>query len=209
MSRSLSLGATLIPRLFFTTFAAYTFQSRCLSFAPESSSYNSSRTVLEYVAAGTNLSFPDNDPTCARPSQLVTVDLCRVGLSIPTSNRSSISFELWLPENWSGRFLSTGNGGIDGCRSFIPVQNISQKRRGALGGLTRDLGIKYEDLAYTTANSFAAVGSNNGHNGTTAITMYQNSDVVTDFAWRSCVSCIYYLQFPSSYPKEPRPYGGC
>ncbi len=138
MFRSLDLRAILIPCFFFTTFAQYTFQSKCLSFTPEAYSYNSSRTVLEYVAAGTNLTFPDNDPTCARPSQLVTVDLCRVGLSIPTSNRSSISFELWLPENWSGRFLSTGNGGIDGCRFFILVQNISQKSVRPLSGLTRE-----------------------------------------------------------------------
>lgn len=138
MSRSLSLGAILIPYLFSTAIAEYSFQSRCLSFTPESYSYNSSRTVLEYVAAGTNLSFADNDPTCARPSQLVTVDICRVGLSIPTSNRSSISFELWLPENWSGRFLSTGNGGIDGCRFFVPMQKILQKRVRPSSGLTRE-----------------------------------------------------------------------
>ncbi|KAF6220895.1 hypothetical protein HO133_002575 [Letharia lupina] len=132
----------------------------CISFTPEAYIYNSTRHLLTYVAAGTNLTLPDNDPTCARPSQIVAVDICRVGLSIPTSNRSSISFELWLPEDWSHRFLVTGNGGIDGC-------------------------IKYEDLAYTTQNNFASVGSNNGHNGTTAITMYHNPDVVTDFAWRS------------------------
>ena len=91
------------------------FQHRCLSFTPEAYIYNSTRRVLTYVEAGTSLAFPDNDPTCARPSQLVTVNLCRVALSIPTSNRSSISFELWLPEDWSDRFLATGNGGIDGC----------------------------------------------------------------------------------------------
>ena len=51
-------------------------------------------------------------------------------------------------------------------------------------------GTKYVDLAYTTQHGFASVGSNNGHNGTTAITMYHNPDVVTDFAWRSCVVLI-------------------
>ena len=55
------------------------------------------------------------------------------------------------------------------------------------GTETCRVGIKYEDLAYTTQNGFAAVGSNNGHNGTTAITMYKNPDVVADFAWRSWV----------------------
>ena len=91
------------------------FQDRCLSFTPESYIYNSTRHVLEYAKAGTKLTFPDNDRSCNRSSQLVNVDLCRVGLSISTSRRSSISFELWLPAKWSGRFLATGNGGIDGC----------------------------------------------------------------------------------------------
>ncbi|KAL8686715.1 MAG: hypothetical protein Q9218_006916 [Villophora microphyllina] len=47
------------------------------------------------------------------------------------------------------------------------------------------IGIKYEDLAYTTRYGFASVGSNNGHNGTTARTMYRDPDVVADFSWRS------------------------
>lgn len=63
------------------------FQQRCLSFTPESLVKNSTRTVLEYVPANTTLKFPDNDASCERPSQLVSVDLCRVALSIPTSNR--------------------------------------------------------------------------------------------------------------------------
>ena len=95
------------------------FQKRCLSFTPERYVSNSTRKFLDYVPAGTNLTFPGNDATCARPSQLVSADLCRVALSIPTSNRSSIIFEMWLPVHWSGRFLGTGNGGIDGCEYDI------------------------------------------------------------------------------------------
>lgn len=90
-------------------------KKKCLAFTPEAYIANSTRQVLEYVPAGTNLTFPDNDPTCARPSQVVSADLCRIALLIPTSNRSSITFEMWLPVQWSGRFLGTGNGGIDGC----------------------------------------------------------------------------------------------
>ena len=62
----------------------------------------------------------------------------------------------------------------------------------SLGVLTEEfyVGIKYEDLAYGTHNRFASVGSNNGHNGTAAVTMYHNPDVVTDFAWRSCVILV-------------------
>ena len=99
--------------------ALLSFEDRCSSFTPEAHVYNSTRYVLEYVTAGSNLTFPDNDPTCARPAQLVEVNLCRVALSVPTSNRSSISLELWLPEDWSFRFLGTGNGGIDGCKFHL------------------------------------------------------------------------------------------
>ncbi|KAF3481130.1 ferulic acid esterase [Arthroderma uncinatum] len=117
--------------------------------------------AIEFIPAGTNLTFPSNDPSCNRPSQVVAVDICRVALHASTSSRSGVHFEVWLPMNWQRqRFLATGNGGIDGC-------------------------IKYEDLAYGVKNGFAVVGSNNGHNGTTAISMYRNLDVQIDFAWRA------------------------
>ena len=118
MAHTLSLILSLLTWSPLAVHAVYSFHDRCLSFTPEAYIYNSSRHVLTYVPAGTNLTLPDNDPTCARPSILVAVGICRVGLSIPTSNRSSVSFELWLPEDWSDRLLVTGNGGIDGCESF-------------------------------------------------------------------------------------------
>ncbi|MCJ1243336.1 putative feruloyl esterase B-2 [Trapelia coarctata] len=140
-----------------------TFLERCQGFNAETKIHNSTIEVLQYVPASTNLSFPYNDPSCARPYQLVSIALCRIALSTPTSNRSSITFELWLPEVWSGRLLGTGNGGIDGC-------------------------IKYEDLAYGTANGFATYGSNNGHNGTGGVAFHGNEDVVVDFAWRAVLA---------------------
>ncbi|KAI1081701.1 Tannase/feruloyl esterase [Whalleya microplaca] len=153
-----------IPSFALTAFAATSnisrFQDRCLSFRPELHVYNSTRTELAFVPAGTNLTFPDNDPTCNRKSQLVSEDTCRVALSIPTSNRSSITFEMWLPGSWTGRILATGNGGIDGC-------------------------VKYEDVAYGAANGFSTVGTNNGHNGTYGDAFYHNDDVVVDYAWRA------------------------
>lgn len=51
----------------------------------------------------------------------------------------------------------------------------------------------YEDLAYATANGFAAVGTNNGHDGTTGVQFLNNDEVVTDFSFRA-----YALNFPSS-----------
>ena len=48
--------------------------------------------------------------------------------------------------------------------------------------LTTHPGIKYKDLAYTTQNGFAAIGSNNSYNGTGGLTFYWNPNVVEDFA---------------------------
>ncbi|KAF5657229.1 feruloyl esterase [Fusarium heterosporum] len=141
--------------------ASDTFRSRCLALKPAKLIHNATLTRQEFVPAGTTLQLSDNVPTCNRLSQAVTVDLCRIALQIPTSKRSSISFELWLPSEWNkSRYLATGNGGIDGC-------------------------IKYEDLAYGTTNGFATMGTNNGHNGTTAITMLNNPEVIKDFSYRS------------------------
>jgi feruloyl esterase len=81
-------------------------------------------------------------------------------MHVDTSNASGIVLEAWLPSNWSGRFLSTGNGGLAGC-------------------------IQYYDLAYTAGLGFAAVGANNGHNGTSGKPFYNAPEVVEDFAYRS------------------------
>lgn len=83
-----------------------------------------------------------------------------MALRVPTTNQSEISVEAWLPANWTGRFLSTGNGGVSGC-------------------------IQYEDMAYASDLGFATVSGNNGHNGTRGIAFGENDDVVLDFAWRS------------------------
>ncbi|KAH7367852.1 feruloyl esterase B [Plectosphaerella cucumerina] len=137
------------------------FSERCLALKPQLLVHNSLLTKLEVVTKGSTVDLSDNVESCNRRSQTVEADLCRVGLQIPTSRRSSISFEVWLPEKWDGgRYLGTGNGGVDGC-------------------------IKYEDLAYGTANGFATMGTNNGHNGTTAAAMLNNPDVIEDFSYRA------------------------
>ena len=99
-----------------TVWALKPFESRCLAFKPENYIQEATRNVLQFVTAGTTLTFPDNDASCNRASQAVSVDLCRFALSIKTSSTSNVVFEAWFPDNWSGRFLATGNGGIDGCR---------------------------------------------------------------------------------------------
>ncbi|KAI9697495.1 MAG: Tannase and feruloyl esterase [Bogoriella megaspora] len=136
----------------------------------------------QYVPAGTNLSFADSDPTCQASGyafQAVSVSLCRIALYVATSNRSGISMETWLPSNWTGRFLSTGNGGLNGC-------------------------IPYNDMAYTTGLGFATVGANNGHNGTSGEAFLNNSEVVTDFAWRSIhTNVVVGKEITNEFYKKP------
>jgi feruloyl esterase len=130
------------------------------------SSFNAPHVTVnlaQYVPAGTNLSLPQQgtgDANCGNTAQVVPVDLCRITANVATSNRSEVYLEAWLPSNWTGRFLSTGNGGLGGC-------------------------VQYSDLAYTVSYGFASVGANNGHNGTRGIPFLNNDDIVADFAYRS------------------------
>ncbi|ROW09330.1 hypothetical protein VPNG_05851 [Cytospora leucostoma] len=140
------------------------FGTQCTTFATSLAGTlpNSTIWFSEPVTAGSNITFPDNDPSCDRPYQVVDVDFCRVALFVTTSERSNISVEVWLPpaEGWTGRFLSTGNGGMSGC-------------------------IQYEDLAYTVELGFSTVATNNGHNGSRGLAFYNNDEVVADFAYRA------------------------
>ncbi|CRG84502.1 feruloyl esterase, putative [Talaromyces islandicus] len=136
------------------------FVTKCLGFGDRIDLPHVTVNFASYVPGGTNLSLADNPPSCGESSQQILTDTCRVAMAVTTSNRSQITLEAWFPRNYTGRFLSTGNGGISGC-------------------------IQYYDLAYTASLGFATVGANNGHNGTSGEAFYKNPDVVEDFAWRS------------------------
>jgi feruloyl esterase len=104
--------------------ASASFQQQCISFDPTSLGLGNA-TVMEhaYIESGTNLSLADNDPSCNLKSQVVSANLCRVALQIATSGSSGVVAEIWLPENWNGRLLTTGNGGLGGCeRVLFPAQ---------------------------------------------------------------------------------------
>ncbi|KXH68379.1 tannase and feruloyl esterase [Colletotrichum salicis] len=99
------------------------------------------------------------------PSQNVTVNLCRVTARIATSPRSGIKFEAWLPENWTGRFLSTGNGALGGC-------------------------IQYKDLGYASPLGFAFVATNNGHDGQSGLPVLNREDVIEDFTYHALMTGV-------------------
>ncbi|KAG9252427.1 tannase and feruloyl esterase [Emericellopsis atlantica] len=148
--------------LFSVGHATCNLTRKCSDLADKLSLPNTTVWFTESIPAGANVSFPDNDPTCGRPYQQVDVDICRVATLTETSSNpaSNISLEAWLPSDWNGRFLSTGNGGLSGC-------------------------IQYEDIAYGVSRGFATVGANNGHNGTSGQPFYQNPGALENFVYRS------------------------
>lgn len=136
------------------------FTSSCSAIAYNLNIEHATVYSSQFVAAGTNLSLPESNVTCATPYQVVPADTCRIALYVATSNSSGINMEAWLPSNWTGRFLSAGNGGLGGC-------------------------IGYNDLAYGSSLGFASVGANNGHNGTSGGAFFNQPEVLLDFAYRS------------------------
>lgn len=102
------------------------FQSRCANFASEIDIPDVTVNFVDYVPGGTNLSLPDNPPSCSTQSQAVATDMCRIAMAVATSEKSQITLEAWLPREYKGRFLSTGNGGLAGCTT--PMTLASERR---------------------------------------------------------------------------------
>jgi feruloyl esterase len=109
------LVSLLLSALSPCTTASSSFEQQCLDFRPEQIVAGAALKALRYLPTNTTLLLPGNDATCNRAKQAVATNTCRIVLSIKTSEQSSIVFEAWLPEIWTGRFLASGNGGIDGC----------------------------------------------------------------------------------------------
>ena len=141
---------------------SFNFEAACSLPSLSSPQFSNKTTIYDVslLPAGSTLQFPDTDASCEPTPQTVVADICRITMLVETSNSSSVNMEAWLPRDWTGRFLSLGNGGLAGC-------------------------IGYGDMAYTSSLGFAAVGNNNGHNGTSGAPFADSPQVVADFAYRS------------------------
>lgn len=70
--------------------------------------------VAETVQAGAFR--PPAPPAFGPPPDFTTLPaFCRVAGTILATAESDIRFELWLPEQWNGKFMQTGNGGAAGA----------------------------------------------------------------------------------------------
>ncbi|KAL3493953.1 putative feruloyl esterase B-1 [Aspergillus germanicus] len=166
------------------------FQSECESLRPKIQAPNVHVHSVTYVPIGANISMANVPATCssAADETVSTFEFCRVALNVTTSSSSQIFMEAWLPRNYTGRFLSTGNGGLGGC-------------------------IQYSDMVYAAGYGFATVGTNNGHFGDTGVFFHNNPEVVEDFAYRALHTGVVVGKrivkkfFPQGYNKSY--YLGC
>jgi Tannase and feruloyl esterase len=105
---------------------------------------------------------------------------CRVIGTIHASSDSAIGFEIWLPDQWNGRYLQTGNGGFAGS-------------------------IRYDGLVQGIQNRFAAANTDDGHTGRDweAAWARGHPEKVVDFGYRAVhQTAIRAKQIVSSYYKR-------
>ena len=87
----------------------YTFDVNIAEYLPPSS-------TIDLLAEGLNATCSSANGVSALSPP---VGVCRFNLRVSTSENSEVYMEVWLPENWEGRTLMTGNGGLDGCTSNL------------------------------------------------------------------------------------------
>jgi feruloyl esterase len=85
---------------------------------------------------------------------------CRVAAVLAPSSDSHVEMELWLPENWNGKFLAVGNGGWAGSISF-PAMAIGLQ------------------------SGYAVASNDTGHKGGDGSFALGHPEKVVDFAWRA------------------------
>lgn len=98
------------------------------------------------------------------------IDICRVVLTVATTDESETYMEVWLPDGdstWNGRTMNTDNGGVNGC-------------------------VHYVDMQYVSGMGFAAIGDNAGHNSSSFDGSWfaDNNDVILDWVYRARHSAV-------------------
>jgi len=113
---------------------------------------------------------------------------CRVAAVLAPTSDSHIEMELWLPDQWNGKFLAVGNGGWAGSISF------SAMAQGLQAG-------------------YAVASNDTGHQGGSAEFAVGHPEKVVDFAWRAMheMTLRSKQMIETFYSRSPRLsyYQGC
>ena len=83
----------------------------CLSLKTSLHLVNTTILDVQHITAGTTIATPGSCQSTAPVSSAA----CRVYAVTNTTNQSAVHWEMWLPNQWFGRFLAVGNGGLGGC----------------------------------------------------------------------------------------------
>ncbi|KAI0661668.1 feruloyl esterase-like protein [Cubamyces menziesii] len=134
----------------------------CASFAPNALTYAAFSKATHYPAnVRVNIS---NAYSSIDVSNLPA--FCRVELVITTNATagSTALTEVWLPDEWNGRVLTVGNGGLAG-------------------------GVTVTELGHVAVpQGFAGISTNTGHDGTTDDGDWagpHNDNAIVDWGWRA------------------------
>ncbi|KAI0775268.1 feruloyl esterase-like protein [Trametes elegans] len=138
-------------------------RSACTSFAPRGLSRIVSLSATTHYAANTNVNI-SNTYSSIDVSNLP--GFCRVELAITTNATagSKALTEVWLPDDWNGRVLTVGNGGLAG-------------------------GVTVTELGHVAVpQGFAGISTNTGHDGDTdegAWAGPHDDNAIVDWGWRA------------------------
>jgi feruloyl esterase len=126
---------------------------------------NTTITTAESVPAGTFT--PPAAPGAAgggqrsgQPAGLAVPAFCRVAAILRPSSDSEIEMEVWMPENWNGKFQFVGGGGWAGV-------------------------ISYPAMASALQEGYATASTDTGHKGGNANFAIGHPEKVVDFAYRA------------------------
>nr|GAT47363.1 predicted protein [Mycena chlorophos] len=135
-----------------------TLQANCLALKTNFTFENTAILGVSYLPGPSKLAPLG---ICETGKVRHSAPMCRVQFHTNTSAESGIDAEMWLPDEWNGRFMGLGNRGLTGC-------------------------IRYDQLEYSSSMlHFATVSTNGGHDGDTAQPLLKNPDSLLDYASRA------------------------
>ncbi|MBM3773390.1 MAG: tannase/feruloyl esterase family alpha/beta hydrolase [Acidimicrobiia bacterium] len=102
---------------------------------------------------------PFSPPGGAKPLNAPR-SFCRVAATLTPSADSKIAIEVWLPENWNGKFQAVGNGAFSGDIAYPAMMNA-------------------------LARGYATASTDTGHSGNTGSFALGHPEKVIDFGWRA------------------------
>jgi feruloyl esterase len=121
---------------------------------------NTTITAAQAVAAGPFIPPAAPGAGGPPPGPLQLPPHCRVSAVARPSPDSNIEFEVWLPENWNGKFEAVGGGGWAGV-------------------------ISYPAMSVALQEGYATASTDTGHKGGNALFAVDHPEKLTDFAYRA------------------------